>query len=432
LHWPTFGGRSMPSRLHLDRVFLTICCAALVAAAPDVRTEDWPQFRGPVRDGMSRETGLLRKWPAGGPKVLWTIPVGQGYAGAAIVAGRLYHNDYDEKKGEWSVYARSMATGAVIWHFAEARVIRPNHAITRTVPAADGRYVFSLDPKLGLHCLDAKTGKQVWTRNLVADYKAVIPPWYNGQNPLLEPDRIIVATGGDAILVALDKATGKEIWRTPNPGKIVLTHASVMPAVLGGVRQYLYGTLNGPLGVSAADGKLLWEFPRKFNVAVAPSVLAVDAERVFMTASYDAGSVMVRVRPDGKGFRAESAWDMKLNEWNSEVHTPILYKGHLFAVGKKKRGLLTCLTLDGKEVWTSDGKASFELGSFLLADGMLFVLEGRTGVLRLIDANITEYKELASAQVLSGPDVWGPMALSGGTLVVRDLAKMVALDVRGR
>ncbi len=383
--------------------------------------------RGPVEHDF-----YARQWPAGGPKVLWTVPVGQGYAGAAIVAGRVYYNDYDEKTSEWGVYARSLADGRELWHYKERRVIRPNHAITRTVPAVDGKYVFSLDQKLGLHCLDAKTGRQVWTRNLVADYKAIIPPWYNGQNPLLEPDRIVIATGGDAILVALDKATGKEIWRTPNPGKIVVTHSSVMPAVLGGVRQYLFGTLNGPLGVSAADGKLLWAFPRKFNVAVAPSPIAADAQRVFMTASYDAGSVMVRLLRDGSGFRAEAAWDMKSNEWNSEVHTPIVYKGHMFAVGKKKRGLFTCLSLDGKEVWTSDGKASFEQGSYLLADGMFFVLEGRTGVLRLIEANTTGYKELARAQVLNGPEVWGPMALSDGKLILRDLTKMVALDVRGK
>lgn len=411
---------------------LTLFCVLLLTVAMPATGEDWPQFRGAGRDATSKETGLLRKWPAGGPKVLWTVPVAQGYAGAAIVGGRVYHHDYDEKKQEWIVYARTLADGKELWQFREARVIRPNHAITRTVPAVDGRYVFSLDPKLGLHCLDIKTGKQLWSRNLVADYKATIPPWYNGQNPLLEQDRIVIATGGDAILVALDKATGKEIWRTPNPKKFVLTHASVMPAVLGGVKQYVFGTLNGPLGVSAADGSLLWEYPRKFNVAVAPSVLPIDGERVFMTASYDAGSVMVRVRREGGRFRAEPAWDMKLNEWNSEVHTPVLHKGHMFAVGKKKRGLFTCLTLDGKEVWTSDGKAYFELGSYLLADGMFFVLEGKTGTLRLIDANTTGYNELASAQVLSGPDVWAPMALSDGKLIVRDLTKMIALDVRGR
>ncbi len=392
---------------------------------------DWPQFRGPGRTNISNETGLARKWPAGGLKPLWSVPVAQGYAAAAIVAGRVYHHDYDESRSEWCVNCRSLADGKLIWQFREAREIRPNHAITRTVPAVDGRFVFSLDPKAVLHCTDARTGKQVWRKSLVTEYKASIPSWYNGQNPLLEEDRIIVATGGDAILVALDKPSGKEIWRTPNPGRLLMSHCSVMPAVLGGVRQYLYGTLNGPLGVSVNDGKPLWEFPRRFNVAVAPSPIAVDPERVFMTGSYDAGCVMVRIRRTGDAFKVEAAFDMKNNEWNSEVHTPVVYKGHMFAIGKKKRGLFTCLSLDGKEVWTSEGKASFGLGSYFLADGMFFVLDGDSGKLRLIEASTTGYNELASAQVLGGQEVWAPMALSGGKLVLRDLTRMVCVDVRG-
>ncbi len=398
---------------------------------PAAQSTDWPQFRGADRGNISKETGLARKWPAAGPKRLWSVPVEQGYAGAAIVAGRVYHHDYDVKKSEWIVNCRSLADGKPIWQFREAREIRPNHAITRTVPAVDGRFVISLDPKAVLHCLDVKTGKEIWRKSLVTEYKATIPSWYNGQNPLAEADRVIVATGGAATLVALDKATGKEIWRTPNPGQLFMSHASVMPAVIGGVKQYLYGTLAGPLGVSAADGKLLWTFPRKFNVAVAPSPIAVSDELVFMTASYDAGSVMVRVRRDGGAFKAESVFDFKNNEWNSEVHTPVVYKGRMFAVGKKKRGLFTCLGFDGKEVWTSEGKASFGLGSFLLADGMFFVLDGDTGKLRLIEASVTGHNELASAQVLDGEEVWGPMALSDGKLVLRDLTKMICLDVRG-
>jgi outer membrane protein assembly factor BamB len=359
------------------------------------------------------------------------VPVAQGYAGAAIVAGRVYHHDYDEAKSEWCVNCRSLADGKLLWQYRDQREIRPNHAITRTTPAVDARFVFSLDPKAVLHCLDAKTGKQVWRKSLVTEYQATIPSWYNGQCPLLEADRIIIATGGAAILVALDKATGKEIWRTPNPAKLAMSHASVMPAMIGGVKQYLYGTLAGPLGVSAKDGKLLWEFPRKFNVAVAPSPIAADAERVFMTASYDAGSVMVRVRRAGDAFKPECTFDFKSNEWNSEVHTPIVHKGHLFAVGKKRRGLFTCLDLDGKQVWTSEGKASFGLGSFILADGMFFALDGDSGKLRLIEASTTGYNELASAQVLSGQEVWAPMALSDGKLVLRDLTKMICLNVRG-
>ncbi len=397
---------------------------------PAAAATNWPQFRGPARDNISRETGLLRKFPAGGPKPLWSVPVAQGYAAPAIVAGRLYHHDYDEAKKEWLVNCRNLLDGKLIWQFREPREIRPNHAITRTVPAVDGRFVFSLDPKAVLHCFDIKTGKQIWRKSLVTDYQATIPAWYNGQCPLLEDDRIVVATGGSAIMAALDKATGKDIWRTPNPGKIAMTHSSVMPATLGGVRQYLYGTLKGPLAVSAADGKLLWEFPRKFNVAVAPSPIAVSNELVFMTGSYDAGSVMVRVRNAGGAFKAEQVFDMKNNEWNSEVHTPIIHKGHLFAVGKKRRGLFTCLSPDGKEVWTSSGKATFGLGSFLLADGMFFALDGDSGTLRLIEASTAGYKELSSAKVLSGQEVWGPMALSEGKLVLRDLSKMVCINVR--
>jgi outer membrane protein assembly factor BamB len=406
--------------------------AALAGAAVSVYAADWPQFRGPLRDGISRETGLLHQWPAAGPKVLWTIPVGQGYAGAAVVGGIVYHQDYDEKKSEWGIFCRSLATGKEMWRYTEAKKIRPNHAITRSVPATDGRFVFSIDPKCGLHCLNAKTGKVVWQKDLMETYKTQIPPWYNGQNPLIEPDRIIIATGGDAILVALDKATGKEIWRTPNSIKAVLSHVSVMPATLGGVKQYLYATLDGVMGISAKDGKLLWSFPRKFNVAAVPSPLAVDAERVFVTGPYEAGSTMIRVRKVGEAFKPEVAFDLKNNEWNSEVHTPIVFNGHFFAVGKKQRGLFTCMGFDGKPVWDSGGKAAFDLGGFLLADGMFFVLEGNGGALHLVDANAPSYKELAKAQVLSGDNVWGPLALSDGKLIVRDMTKMVCLDVRGK
>ena len=111
------------------------------------------------------------------------------------------------------------------------------------------------------------------------------------------------------------------------------------------------------------------------------------------------------------------------------MHTPIIYQDHLFAVGRNRRGLFTCLSKDGKIVWDSRGKASFDLGSFLLADGLFFILDGKTGLLRILEANTTEYRELGSAQILSGHDVWGPMALSKGKLIMRDLTKMVCVEV---
>jgi len=407
-----------------------VATAGLAAAlALPLEAGDWPQFRGPRRDATSSATGLLREWPEGGPQQLWSVEACEGYAGAAIVDGRVYFNDYDREAGTWLVRCLQLADGKELWRFTEERKIRPNHGITRTVPAVDGELVFSFDPKCVLHCLDAATGEELWRKSMVADYGGRIPSWYNGQCPLLEPDRVLVAPGGEALVVALEKRTGKELWRTPNPDQRNMSHASLMPAELGGVRQYLYCTLEGPLGISAEDGSVLWQFPFKFNVAVAPSPLAVDGERVFLTAGYDAGSVMIRVRRDGEAFAVEELFRLSTAEWNSEVQTPIVHEGHIFGVGKRRRGLFTCLDLDGQVVWNSTGEAAFELGGFILADGVFLAMEGTTGVLRMIEASASGYTELASAQVLSGPDVWGPPALSDGKLVVRDMTHMVCLQV---
>ncbi len=406
----------------LVALLLGACAATLCA-------DDWPQFRGAQRDNISRETGLLRSWPEGGPRVLWTVPMCEGYAAAAIHSGRVYVNDYDREQNEWCVRCLALDDGRELWRFREKKRIRPNHGITRTIPAVDGKYVFSLDPKCVFHCLDAKTGAETWRKSLVHDYKAKIPPWYNGQCPLIEDDRVILGIGGDTLLVAFDKATGNEIWRTPNEHKWPLSHSSVMPAELGGVKQYLWCTLFGPLGVRASDGKLLWHHERKFNVAVSPSPLAIGADRVFVTGPYEAGSAMIRVQCTGDTFTTEIIFDWQENEWNAEVHTPILHNEHLFAIGKKKRGLFTCMNLAGNRVWDSGGQAAFGLGSFVMADGLFFVLEGKTGMLRLIEASTTGYQELAHAQVLSGHDVWGPMALSDGKLVLRDMQKMVCIEV---
>jgi len=399
-----------------------ICVSAALA-------DDWPQFRGPNRDGISTETGLLRKWPDGGPKVLWTVEVCEGYSSAAIRGDRVYFNDYDREANEWLVRCLNLADGKELWRFKEQKRIRPNHGITRTTPAVDEKYVFSLDPKCVFHCLDSQTGEELWGKNLVRDYKATIPAWYAGQSPLLEPDRVIIATGGDALIVALDKATGEPIWKTPNPDGHTMTHVSVMPATIGGVRQYLYTTLAGAYGISAEDGTLLWSFPWKFNIAVPVSPLYAGDGLVFLTSCYEAETVMIRVSRDGDTFKAEKVFSFPDNEWNSETHTPILYQNHMLAVGKKRRGLLTCLDLEGRQVWTSQDKASFGLGGYILADGMIFILEGKTGMLRLVEANTSEYRELDSAQVLGGHDVWAPLALANGKLVLRDLTKMVCIDV---
>ncbi len=343
--------------------FATLAFAFAALIGPPASAEDWPQFRGSNRDAISQETGLLRSWPEGGPKVLWSKEMSEGYSAAAIFDNHVYINDYDRKSKEWFVRCLSLDKGEELWQYRVKKRIRPNHGITRTVPSVDDKYIFSLDPKCTLHCVDRRTGTAIWTKNLVREYETTIPAWYAGQCPLIDGDRVIVAPGGKAMLVAFDKATGSPVWETPNPDGRAMAHASVMPAVIGGVKQLVYVTLEGPIGVAADDGRLLWSHPLKFNLAVPVSPLVMPDGIVFLTSCYEADTVMIQVRRDGDKFVVEQKFMLPPTEWNSETHTPIFYKNHMFAVGKKKRGLFTCLDLEGNQVWTSRGHASFGLGS---------------------------------------------------------------------
>ncbi|HTY62637.1 MAG TPA: PQQ-binding-like beta-propeller repeat protein [Acidobacteriota bacterium] len=410
--------------------------SALVLISISASGGDWPQFRGPDRNNISVETGLLRGWPAQGPKVLWKTPVCEGYAGAAIKDGRIYLNDYDDQKKEHLIRCISLADGKDIWRWSYPVEVRPNHGITRTVPAVGQKLVFSLDPKCRFHALDAKTGKLIWQKNLVQDYKTTIPGWYAGQNPLIDGDRVLLATGGDALVVAFDQETGKEVWRTPNAGKELMSHSSLMPATIGGVKQYLYLTMKNLYGIAASDGQVLWSAPFTARIVAVPSPISIGDGRIFITSGYEAGSAMYQVDKGASGFTARKLFSLTSTQFNSEAQTPILFQNHLFAVSSKTKGRFTCLDLDGKIVWQSpvvsgnaESSRTFGLGTFLLADGMFFILDGNTGMLRLVEGNIKEYKELASAQILNGEDVWGPMALSDGKLIIRDMSQMVCLQV---
>jgi outer membrane protein assembly factor BamB len=197
------------------------------------------------------------------------------------------------------------------------------------------------------------------------------------------------------------------------------------------VNQNTYTTLKGLVGVEAESGNLLWHFPWKFNTAVSTTPLPLGDGTFFLTSGYHARTVVCQIKRNGDDWVASEVLSLPppTGGWNSEVHTPILYGDHIYGIGKKKRGLWTCLDLGGNEVWTSGGKASFGMGGYVLADGMFFVLEGKTGVLRVLDANTDHYEELAMFKLLEGPDVWAPPVVSRGKLLIRDLGKLICLDI---
>jgi outer membrane protein assembly factor BamB len=190
---------------------------------------------------------------------------------------------------------------------------------------------------------------------------------------------------------------------------------------------YVYCANNGVAGVSARDGSILWETTEwKISIATVPSPMVLDGGRIFLSGGYDAGSLMLQLKKDGGRFHAAPLFRLEPKIFGATQHTPILYEGHVYGV--RPDGRFACLDLNGKPVWASDAAQQFGLGSFLMADGLIFAMND-SGLLRLIQATPEKYLLLGQSQVLKGHESWAPLALAGGRLFARDLTRMVCLDV---
>jgi len=396
----------------------------------------WPRFRGANYDALSSEkVALARTWPAEGPRVLWSVDVGEGYAGAAVLEGRVYLLDYDQDQQADVVRCLSLGAGKEIWRYSYPVKIKRFHGMSRTVPAVTDKYVVTLGPKGHVTCLDSKTGEFRWMLNLVMEYGTTIPQWYAAQCPLIDGDRAIIAPGGTVLMMAVDCESGKVVWQTPNPDRWVMTHSSIVPMEFKGNRFYIYcggsTEAGGVVGVSAKDGQVLWktdEWKVRTNV---PMPLVIGEDRIFLTAGYgqyDNGCMMLRLTESDGKITAKSEFKHPTSVFGSMQHTPIFYDGHIYGVGMDKQ--LVCLDLEGKVAWTSTSANTFGSGPYVLAGGMLYVLND-SGMLTLVEASASGYSQLARAKVLDGIESWGPMAVASGRLIVRDLNRMVCLDIAG-
>jgi len=394
----------------------------------------WPRLRGPNGDGISTEkVSLSRQWPEGGPRVLWSVDVGEGYAGAAVLGGKVYVLDYDQAKQADAIRCLSLADGKEIWRYSYPVKIKRFHGMSRTVPAVTDKYVVTLGPKGHVTCLDANTGEFRWMLNLVKEFGTVIPQWYAAQCPLIDADKAIIASAGDVLMIAVDCATGEIVWKTPNPDKWVMTHSSVMPMEFKGKRFYVYcgGSTDagGVVGVSANDGAVLWktdEWKVRTNV---PVPVVVGEDRIFLTAGYgqyDNGCAMLRLSEAGDGIAVRTEFKHGTDVFGTMQQTPIFYNGHLYGVGMDKQ--LICLDLEGNVAWGSTSVNRFGYGPYVVADGLLHVLDD-SGVLTLVEATSSGYTPLARAKVMDGLETWGPMAVASGRLIIRDLTHMVCLDI---
>ncbi len=388
----------------------------------------WPRFRGANFDAISTDDiALARTWPTDGPGVLWSIEVGEGYAGAAVLAGRVYVLDYDRENQADAIRCFSLADGEEIWRYWYPVKIKRNHGMSRTVPAVTDKYVVTFGPKCHVTCLDSVTGQFRWMLNLVKDFGAKVPPWYAGQCPLIEDGKAIIAPGGNALMMAVDCETGEIVWQSPNPRGWVMTHSSVMPAEFMGVRMYVYCGSGGVVGVSTEDGSILWESAEwKIRVANVPTPVVMDEGRIFLSGGYNAGSVMLQLTKEDGRISTQEVFRLEPEVFGSPQHTPVFYDGYIYGI--RPDGQLTCLDPDGQVVWTSTSAHQFGLGPYIIANGLIYVMND-SGVLTLVDATPSGYVEFGQAKVLDGIESWGPMAIVSGRLILRDMNRMICLDI---
>jgi outer membrane protein assembly factor BamB len=401
-------------------------------------TGSWPGFRGPDHDNVSKETvPLASAWPTNGPPVLWSLPLGEGYAGPAIHNGRVYVLDYDEARQADALRCFSLRDGREIWRRAYAVRMKRNHGFSRTVPAVNDQIVVTVGPQCHVLCCDAATGAFRWGLDLVRAQGAVVPLWYTGQCPLLDNNRVILAPAGTNLLIAVDGATGQIAWQTPNPRGWKMSHSSVIPMLLNGRKMYVYFAVGGIAGVAADGvdaGRVLWESAEWAPTIVAPSPVPLTNGQVLLTAGYGEGSRLLQVEKPAATHTIRTLLRLPKSVFSCEQHSPIFHKGMLWTVLPKDADALrcqfVCMRPDGSLVWTSGNEHRFGLGPFMAADDKMLLLNDE-GMLTLLAASTEGYRPLAQAHVLpTAKEAWAPMALANGRLVLRDERKMICLDLR--
>ena len=388
----------------------------------------WPRFRGSGFDGISsQDIQLAAKWPQQGPPLLWSIELGEGHAGAAVLAGRVYVLDYDRGEKDDVIRCLSLADGKDIWRYSYPIKVKRNHGMSRTVPAVTEKYIVTLGPKCHVTCLDSVTGEFRWMINLVREYNTTVPPWYAGQCPFIDDNRAIIAPGGDSLMIAVDCETGKVLWKSPNPNGWKMTHSSIIPAEFMGKRMYIYCASGGVVGINAEDGSILWETTDwKIRIANIPSPVIATDGLIFLSGGYNSGSMMLQLNPEDGQITAKTLFKLAPEVFGSPQQTPIFYNGYIYGV--RPDGQLACLDLTGSVIWTSTSAEKFGLGPYIIINNLIYVMND-SGRLTLAKAAAGGFVKLAEAKVLEGPDSWGPMAADGTRLILRDLNRMICLDI---
>ncbi len=452
-------------RTHLQaKVWLPVL--ALFVAAASVHADDWPQWLGPQRDGIWRETGILDKFPKGGPKERWRMPVGGGYAGPAVADGRVYVADRvlgegaknpdnpflaSNSDGEERLWCLDEADGHVLWKKSYPCKYQLSYAAgPRATPTVGGGKVYFLGAMGDLHCYNAKTGDDVWAKNFVKDYKAPVPTWGFAAHPLLDGDKLICLVGGEnSVVVAFDKDTGAEKWRQLSMETEQIGYCPPMIYKAAGVRQLVIWTPEAVNGLDPDSGKVYWSQKFKLTSNLSIPTPRLDGDRLFVTSFYNGAMLLHLTAEDGKPS-ATVVWKSKgrgedpkqTDTLNSIMCTPYIRDGYVYGVCSY--GQLRCLKEeDGARVWedlraTGDVKQPTErwANAFLTPQGDRWFLFNEKGDLIIARLTPTGYEEIDRAHLLEPTNkamgrsvVWSHPAYADKCIFVRNDKEIVCYSL---
>lgn len=406
--------------------------AFLISSLPAVGA-DWPQWRGPNRDDISKETGLLKSWPEGGPKLLWTFEdAGVGYSAPAIVGDRLFAMGSDETK-EY-VYALDLKTQKKLWSVEMGPFYKNgNGSGPRGTPTVDGDFLYCLTAPGELLCIRAKDGDIAWRTNLRKDLGGQgANSWGYSEAVLIDGDKVVCTPGGkNGTLAALDKKTGKVLWRSSD-WNAPAVYSSMIIAEIDNVKQYVQVTGAGVGGVDAATGKLLWQSDAcKHGISISTPVY--KGNHVYVSTGYGVGCGLVKVSHEGEKFKSDKVYGDDEKKLMANHHGGFILLGdHVFGYSDSK-GWICQEFQSGRLAWANRPK-DFSKGSITYADGHFYCYTESGGKVALIEASLEGWKEkgrftIPKRSTKNVKMTWTHPVISNGKLYLRDQEYIFCYDI---
>lgn len=416
---------------------LTVCLSATLLTPAPAAEPYWPQWRGPDRTGISSDKGLLQTWD-GMPPLVWKAEgLGAGFSSITVADGRIY--TMGDRDGRMAVVALSLDNGKILWATPIGDVWEPGgYAGPRCSPTIDNDRVYALGTHGDLVCLDATTGEVRWQKSLPKDFGGrMMSGWGYSESPLVDGEKLVCTPGGtEAAIVALNKMTGEEIWRSEIPklgesGKEGAAYSSIVISNAGGVKQYVQLMGRGLVGIDAQDGRFLWGYNRiANNVANIPTPIVKD-DLVFASTGYQTGAALLKLSASGDGVRAEEVYFLEPKTLQIHHGGMILLGDYLYGGKGHNNGFPVCVELaTGKIVWEPGRGPGSGSAAVAYADGNLY-FRYQNGVMALIQATPEEYQLQGTFKIPSvEKPSWPHPVITGGRLFLREQDSLYCYDVK--